>query len=267
MRIYIAGSVDTKFEDATVELPVPPRRLFTFAEWPNTGVPYGFRKMCTTDKPVDLFLDSGAFSAHNSGIPISIDDYIVAVRRFQDKLTVYANLDVIDNLQATLKNQKIMESCGLKPLMTFHMGSDFKYLEMYMERYDYIGLGGMVGIEGSKVDFLNRVFALAKKYWPVKFHGYGVTNTSLLTKFPFYSADSSSAIIAGAFGRIIEWDGVRKTNERWSDKAKDGQLAWCADIYGESAHRNRRLMNIKAIKQFEEHLTELWKQRGVDWHE
>jgi hypothetical protein len=81
----------------------------------------------------DIFLDSGAFSAMSQGVHIDIVDYIAFVKQNKSKLKVYANLDVIGNAEATLKNQEIMEKAGLSPLPCFHYGEDKKYLQMYCE--------------------------------------------------------------------------------------------------------------------------------------
>ena len=44
---------------------------------------------------VDVFLDSGAFSAWTRGMEIDIQKYIEFIKQNQDIITVYANLDVI----------------------------------------------------------------------------------------------------------------------------------------------------------------------------
>ncbi len=44
---------------------------------------------------VDVFLDSGAFTAWTKRVEIDIQKYIEFIKQNQDVLTVYANLDVI----------------------------------------------------------------------------------------------------------------------------------------------------------------------------
>ena len=75
---------------------------------------------------VDLFLDSGAFSAMTQGVKIDIYEYIDFIKEHEDVLEVYANLDVIGSAEGTWKNQMIMEEAGLKPLPVFHYGEDEK---------------------------------------------------------------------------------------------------------------------------------------------
>ncbi len=158
---------------------------------------------------VDLFLDSGAFSAWTQGTEININEYIAFVQKHQDIIEVYANLDVIGDPKATWKNQKIMEAAGLTPLPTFHYGEDIKWLERYLRSgYDYIALGGMVPISTS-----------ALKYWldglfynylctpsgvpKVKVHGFGLTALSLILRYPWYSIDSTTWVIVARIGGAI----------------------------------------------------------------
>lgn len=167
---------------------------------------------------VNLFLDSGAFSALTQGVEINIYDYINFIKQHQNVIKVYANLDVIgteknapmpnaQTAKLTLKNQKIMEKEGLTPLPVFHIGEPKKYLEYYVENYNYIGLGGMVGKpKNSLIPWLNRCFGqfiCDKQGMPkVKVHGFGVTSLQLLLGFPWWSVDSTSWVATARVGQI-----------------------------------------------------------------
>ena len=76
----------------------------------------------------EIFLDSGAFTAHSQGKKIDIDKYIEFINRNKNFIKLYANLDVIGNWKETIKNQKYMEKKGLNPIPTFHMGENIKDL-------------------------------------------------------------------------------------------------------------------------------------------
>ena len=54
-------------------------------------------------------------------------------------------LDGIGDPLQTYRNQLEMEARGIRPLPCFHAGEDEKYLEYYIQNYEYITLGGMVG--------------------------------------------------------------------------------------------------------------------------
>ena len=55
----------------------------------------------------DWVLDSGAFSAHNSGVEIDLDEYMATCKdlmQSDDQLMEIFSLDVIGDWQASLKN-------------------------------------------------------------------------------------------------------------------------------------------------------------------
>ena len=144
------------------------------------------------NKP-DIFMDSGAFSAYTKGLVIDINEYIDFIKKYEDKLTVYANLDVIGDPAATLKNQRIMEDAGLNPLPCFHRGEPVKYLKLYLKEHEYIALGGVVSsgvTTRGLVDWMDDLFVnylCASKGMPtVKVHGFGITSLPLLKRYPWY---------------------------------------------------------------------------------
>lgn len=172
--------------------------------WSNRLWSYYFwnmEKKLRTDKNIKIFLDSGAFSAKSIGAEINIQEYINFVKQYQDYLEVYANLDVIGDAEATLKNQKIMEDAGLKPLPCFHYKEPIKYLKHYIDNYDYIALGGMVG---TKVEISKWLDLLFSEHIPTntKVHGFGQTSLKLLIRYPWYSVDSTSWCVTGRMGSI-----------------------------------------------------------------
>ena len=169
------------------------------------------------ENKVDLFLDSGAFSAWTQGIEINIYEYIEFIKQHKDIIEVYANLDVIaqengaenkrQSAEKTLENQKIMESAGLSPLPVFHLGEPFKYLKYYVSNYEYVGLGGMVRVpKPTLVPWLNKCFGdfiCDKKGIPkVKIHGFGLTSLLLMIEYPWYSVDSTSWVVHSRLGSI-----------------------------------------------------------------
>lgn len=156
---------------------------------------------------VSLFLDSGAFSAFSKGVDININEYISFIKENKEYIEVYANLDVIGDAEATLKNQRIMEKKGLNPLPCFHYGDDIKYLKLYMQENDYIALGGMVPISSKNlILWLDEIFSYIcdnKGIPKVKVHGFGLTSFDLMFRYPWYSVDSTSWVMTGRFGGIL----------------------------------------------------------------
>lgn len=161
----------------------------------------------TKQCPVELFIDSGAFSAFTQGVKIDLDEYIAFIKQYKDIITVYANLDVIGDAAGTLANQKRMEKAGLKPLPCFHYGEPIKYLQYYLGRHDYIALGGMVPIDNKDLvvwlDDLYSHYICDEDGMPrVKVHGFGLTSLKLMLRYPWYSVDSTSWVVTGRMGAI-----------------------------------------------------------------
>ena len=163
---------------------------------------------------VELFLDSGAFSAFTKGVEIDLDAYCAFIREHLDILTVYANLDVIGDPEATLRNQKAMEAKGLKPLPCFHYGEPLRYLHHYLKHHPYIALGGMAAnSQGTALrnevrqSWLDSIFGEhicgADGLPKVKVHGFGLTSLPLMLRYPWYSVDSTSWVMTGRMGFVL----------------------------------------------------------------
>jgi len=158
---------------------------------------------------VDLFLDSGAFSAWAQKTEIDISDYIAFVKKYQRYITVYANLDVIGDPEATWKNQEIMEKAGLNPLPVYHLEDDVSYLERCIKEYEYFCIGGMArGFNFStRLSFLDKCFELVcdqpSRLPKAKVHGFGMTSLKLLLRYPWYSVDSTSWLVTGRNGSVF----------------------------------------------------------------
>lgn len=170
-------------------------------------------------KEVELFLDSGAFSAWNQGVTIRVEDYISFVKKYRKSISLYAVLDVIGDAEGTWRNQKIMEDAGLCPLPCFHFGEPLKYLERYVREYDYIAIGGLAkkGARPEMFEFLDRCFDVIcddKGMPQTRVHGFAVTSLKAMRRYPWYSVDSTTWLLVSRMGSILvpyklssgEWD-------------------------------------------------------------
>jgi hypothetical protein len=155
-----------------------------------------------------LFLDSGAYSAYTQGKEIDLFEYIDFIKEHQSVLDVYANLDVIGDAEATLANQRTMEQAGLHPLPVYHLHDPMDYLHYYIDRYDYVAIGGMArgATSEARTLFLNKCFNLIcdtpDRLPKVKIHGFGMTSLPLMLRYPWYSVDSTSWVLTGRFGGV-----------------------------------------------------------------
>lgn len=169
---------------------------------------------------VDVVIDSGAYSAWNSGNPIDLDEYCEFLEANANWIGDYVALDVInpespeDAAAASFKNYQIMRKRGLKPIPVFHAKEDVKWLHKYLDAgADYIGL--------AATSLRNKNFAADRWYelmWchlvnhngdpVVKVHAFGEGRLSTLQRFPWYSADSASWLYAAQrAGSILIGDG------------------------------------------------------------
>lgn len=164
--------------------------------------------MPNINKKVELFLDSGAFSAWSQGKEIDINEYIKFIKENESVIEVYANLDVIGDACLTWDNQRTMEKAGLHPLPVFHYGEDIQWLKRILSKnYEYISLGGMVPISTENLitwlDDLFSKYLTDKNGIPiVKVHGFGLTSLRLMLRYPWFSVDSTSWVVTGRMGSI-----------------------------------------------------------------
>lgn len=155
-----------------------------------------------------VFLDSGAFSAFTLGKTIDLKAYCDYIKANADVIDFPSVLDGIGDPLLTYQNQCAMEAQGVSALPCFHWGEDERWLEHYVANYEYITLGGMVphSTAENKI-WLDRIWS---KYLcdssgkpKLKVHGFGMTSIPLMTRYPWFSVDSSSWVQIAFRGAII----------------------------------------------------------------
>ena len=184
---------------------------------------------------VKIFLDSGAFSAYTLGVELSVADYVDYIKknmnlvRVEDGILMASVLDGIGDPLQTYRNQLEMEARGIRPLPCFHAGEDEKYLEYYIQNYEYITLGGMVGSSALQLmKWLDRIwdrYLVDGSGRPkIKVHGFGITSMPIMEAYPWYSVDSSSWVQTAAFGAIFtpQW-GTINVSEKSPQRHDAGQ--------------------------------------------
>lgn len=231
-----------------------------FAYWADNGIPEGG----------STFIDSGAFSALTLGKPVDLGAYCEFLQA-RPAVKVYAALDVIGDFRASRVNFKAMEARGLDPIPTFHRGSPMAELERVADDHpSYIALGGIVSEKSGREvlqGWLDECWAVLGKRWPIRVHAFGIIAQWCLERYPFYSADSSSAIISAAMGRVATFTNGRMTSGGWASYAREHMDGTVVDKVGAtgSAHLGRGARNVAAILALEGHITRVWKRRGVTW--
>lgn len=161
----------------------------------------------------NIFLDSGAFSAKNKGIDISIVNYGNFILLHKDSLEYYSNLDVIGDSKQTAKNQERLESIGLSPVPVFHWGEDILILKKLCEQYNYVSIGNTVPIK-PKTKLAEQIVSALNyvNYNMTRIHLFGFSSFPgmILLKDYIYSVDSTTWRIRARFKECLNPDGTCK---------------------------------------------------------
>jgi len=215
MKVYLVGTSVSKNELKIQTLFKKSHKLHSYYYIPQ--LEKNWFAMNTKNK-VQLFLDSGAFSAWSQGEVIDIQEYITFIKDNEKYIDLYSNLDDISDPKTTWKNQQIMKKAGLSPVPVFHYGEDIKWLKRILSKgYGYISLGGMVPIHNKDLipwlDDLWDTYLTDNKGFPItKVHGFGLTSLPVMLRYPWYSVDSTSWVITGRMGGIYM---PERKNNKW----------------------------------------------------
>lgn len=220
MKLYIAGIWTSNFEQGSNSYwKLDERERYAHDHLDHYLESYHYIQ---TQKYVDkirqngnkLFVDSGAFSAYTKGVKIDLPAYCRWLHtnsdlvEIEDGLLMASVLDGIGDPLQTWRNQLEMESLGITPLPCFHYGEDERYLEWYVDRYEYITLGGLVPIsKPQQIHWLDRIWndylVDGAGRARVRVHGFGLTTKGVMERYPWYSVDSSSWVQLGAHGNLF----------------------------------------------------------------
>jgi len=163
---------------------------------------------------IDLFLDSGAFTAWKSGVSISLDDYCRFLEGCPVKPWRYFMLDVVGNPEATMRNFREMVRRGFRPVPVFTAGSPAEYLEEYFAHSDLVGFGG-IATKGSNAT-RNYITFMMQRSRGRNVHLLGYTSLKYLKIFRPYSCDSNSWECGARYGSFCLYmgNGASKTISR-----------------------------------------------------
>ena len=265
MKLFLAGSEPANFRLEFKKANIK-RILFSFFYINKTVENFNLIQSQFSH----IFIDSGGFSARTKGKEINVEEYanylkMVEANKKPGIDLVYANLDLADT-EGTLRNQKYLEGQGLTPIPVYHASElfdgDTKTFFDYIEKYDYIAIGGVVSCGYSHeqiTHYLNFIFKHTKN--KVKVHGFGITNKKIIRQYPFYSVDSTSWQQGMRYGGTVDIRG-----KSVSLKSKKQMLDGNVPISFMSNHFLKRVgFELNFWKTLEKNITELWKAKGVEW--
>lgn len=206
MELYFAGGSTQRVEDFMWDKKCS--RLFS-----------QFREKNNIKKYIErggnnIFLDSGAFSAYNSGSIIDIDSLCDYANSITQHCKFIACLDVIGDAEKSFENFVYMRHKLIEPnklIPAFHINEPIEYLYKYLEYEDDFGklnnlaLGGIAKQSpGNRKKFLDMCEPICEKYPDVWIHVFGVTDLPLIECYPFInSIDSTKYIMEPIYGYIV----------------------------------------------------------------
>lgn len=191
--------------------------LMSYAFSQQNGWPWCLRQI--KENGCKTLVDSGAFTAHQIGIKVTLDGYANFLKKNIGAVDEYIALDVLGDKEATLKTYKKMIACKLRPMgvMTTDMSPDeaLQYLD-HNPRVCAAGGSwgaGAVSWYPHKLELLYR-----KSGGRAKIHALGFTPTGYDGRTNIKSADSSSWTSAKRFGMVKWWNSktMRTDGGRWS---------------------------------------------------
>ena len=244
--------------------------------FPNILVSYFYAKSTKLESHMEnmdgrnFLLDSGAHSAHTCGAKIDIGEYMEFIHKYKDKITIYANLDDIEDYKKTIENQRIMESNGLTPMQSFHYGEPLELLRDYLQQYQYIGIGGVVGkSKAEKIRWLDTLYANVLRHFPDRrVHMWGVHDKDILLRYPFCSADASSSSLQAAIGgyclggKAVNWKKLPRTVQSMNHLCNEKN----PDMTKTQISKGRFLSFLQQKLRLQHHVTQVWQRRGIVWH-
>lgn len=233
--------------------------------------------------PSDLTLDSGAFTAWNSGKSVDIAEYASWCLYWQEKRPNLraVNLDVIpgeagrtsteqerkDGMAKSLKNAEYLRGKGITIEEVFHQDEPFEFLDLLVSRLpkgEVLCISPRNDVSKQKrLLWLQKVLAhlvktVGKDNLP-KMHGLAVTSKDLMLAFPFYSVDSSTYANPARFGVTFDHDGRGITTKEFLGiNVRSGQ---------DGAMRQMMVQSVDYYKKMQGLVTTTWKRRGIVWED
>lgn len=112
-----------------------------------------------------------------------------------------------------------------------------------------------IGISKSAENLYSEIFNITKD--KVRLHGFALTGKTILEKYPFYSADSTTALVIPIKYKSIPIGDGKMLSKPKAIKDKDIRYLMYLD------DDKRIIKSIQEFKKQEIHYTKLWEKRGV----
>ena len=204
------------------------------------------------------------------------DNYVIWLKNNFNKFDYYAELDIgeivgqekVREWREVLKKENLYSKC----VPVYH--PNIMSWEDYMKMLDtceskYIALEG--DRRNRKRLPYNKLIKPAYERG-IKVHGFAMTKHAVMTKYPFYSVDSTSWLSGDMFGYVPTWidDSIKmlSINNKKDYLRALGRLNINLMLKPKEK-KDRRLCNmlcgIETYKKAQKYYTKLWQKRNINW--
>lgn len=185
----------------------------------NVLVAYPFCKPAVIDALADVhalggrvLIDSGAFSAHNAGVVVTLKGYHTFLRSLPFAPYGYFALDVIGDAERSDANYQRSLDAGFSPWPVYTFGAPEADLERLIHTAPRVGLGGLVaGNRGQMGQLKSYIQWVAQRVPMSKTHVLGVASPGLARAHRPASLDSAYWRSCARFGAVRLNLGTGKT--------------------------------------------------------
>jgi hypothetical protein len=213
---------------------------------------------------IKLIVDSGAFTAWNSGIEVDIKAYSDYLERNRAYISHGVSLDVIpgrprsirhrsDYIEAAAKsyaNHQWLKERGHDVIPVYHQGEPLSVLERYMRDGEtYVGVSPDDTTPRNEqrrwLDATFHCLCNGRGQPLVKTHGFGIANVPFIRRYPWTTIDSTAWILGMSYGALMLPSFDRNGDPDW-DAAPDKVIV---SAPGYDAKTARKYENLGPLKQ------------------
>lgn len=164
-----------------------------------------FVEQITSRDDVEILLDSGAFTALNTGREIPLDEYMAFLKRHTGFFGALA-LDVVGNPEGTERNLRTMLDAGLRPIPVHVLGEGQEKMDELFELSPWVACAGLRRPHRGNCGF---PYLKQKMDWARgrNVHWLGYVRDPEMQLFRPYSADCASWNTSVTYGWINIYKG------------------------------------------------------------
>lgn len=200
------------------------------------------------------------------------NNYLNWIEANYDKASYFVELDLQEIVgQDTVwdwREQYKKRGVYDKIITVHHSGNKPEHFQEMIKHSQskYIGLEGL---RDGKIKLPYMELLKEAYHKQIKVHGFALTNQKLISKYPFYSVDSSSWTAVNRYGVLFKFDKrgrmrqTRTTKEAFFKHGFDlRQATWFRD---KPDQHNKLAASQIEFRKMEEFYTKVWEKRGVHW--